>query len=148
MSAPARVVLLDGLPGSLVEAATTYLADMLRECQLVVADQDPESAVSDELRELASSLVPDLEEVRALFAGAQRSHEGDATRIEVGMHAGHAGIMAHLQMQLVQLRLLGRRGELLVPSDPVVTQFLAWVWDESSDQLHGRRPRPYRLREV
>ena len=67
---------------------------------------------------------------------------------EMPMHIGHAATMTHLQMQLLQLRLLGRRGAILTQSDPEISQLLAWIWDESADQLHGRPPRPYRLREV
>lgn len=145
MTAATHTIVLEGLPESLAEAATTYLEDTLRECQLVLSD---DVGVDGPLRELATSLVPDLEEIRDLFSQADVSTDGEAVRYDVPMHVGHAGTMAHLQMQLVQLRLLGRRGQLLVPSDPTVTQFLAWVWDESMDQLHGRHPRPYRLREV
>ena len=70
----------------------------------------------------------------------------DGVRVEAEMRVSDAALLAHLQMQLVQARFLGRGGLLLVASDPEVTQFLAWVWDESADQLHGRRPRPYRVR--
>lgn len=147
MTAPTRTVVLEGLPERLATAALTYLADTRRECQLVLADDEP-GATSPQLRELAASLVPDLEEVRDLFTRADCGAEGGTLRYAFPMHAGHAGVMAHLQMQLVQLRLLGRQGELLVPSDPLVTHVLTWMWDEAMDQLHGRAPRPYRLREV
>jgi hypothetical protein len=139
-----RPVRLEGLPSHLFEQAVTYLGDTLRECQLVLVDRDQGRTDDASLLVLAEALVPDLEELRDVVRAAEVVIDGDRVRIDVDMRIEHAATIAHLQMQLVQLRLLGRRGSLLVESDPDVTQLLAWVWDEAADQIHGRTPRPYR----
>ena len=147
MSQPIQIVVLGAMPEPLSTAATTYLADTLHECRIVLSDEEPHES-SAPLRELAASLVPDLEEIGDLLDGATVSVDQGLVTFEVAMNRGHSGTMAHLRTQFVQLRLLGRHCGLLVPSDPEVAQFLTWLWDESTDQLHGRPPRPYRLREI
>ncbi len=147
MSQPIQIVVLGAMPEPLSTAATTYLADTLHECRIVLSDEEPHES-SAPLRELAASLVPDLEEIGDLLDGATVSVDQGLVTFEVAMSRGHSGTMAHLRTQFVQLRLLGRHCGLLVPSDPEVAQFLTWLWDESTDQLHGRPPRPYRLREI
>ena len=139
-------VLLAELPVTAFSEAVTYLGDVLRECQLLVVDADQGADVDPAMEALARALVPDLEELREIFRAATITSGRDGVRVEAEMRVSDAALLAHLQMQLVQARFLGRGGLLLVASDPEVTQFLAWVWDESADQLHGRRPRPYRVR--
>lgn len=148
MTLPTQCVVLSDIPASIFDAAICYLGDMLRECKLVLADHGQGSEVDPELVALAHGFVPDLEELRVMFDGGSVTTVGGRHNIQVPMHIGHAATMTHLQMQLLQLRLLGRRGAILTQSDPEISQLLAWVWDESADQLHGRPPRPYRLREV
>ncbi|QXC63316.1 hypothetical protein KSP35_11310 [Aquihabitans sp. G128] len=137
-------VVLDGLPVILFDTAVTYLADTLRECQLVLVDVAQGQEAGSDLAGLAAGLVPDLEELRDLFRAAAITTDGKTYRVEVPMRTADAGTLAHLQMQLVQLRYLGRLGNLLISSDPEITQFLAWIWDEAADQLNGRAGRPYR----
>jgi len=139
-----RPVVLEGLPVILFDTSVTYLADTLRECQLVLIDASQGAEVPPDLAGLAQGLVPDLEELRDLFRDASITTDGRTYRVEVGMRPTDASTLAHLQMQLVQLRYLGRLGNLLISSDPEVTQFLAWIWDEAADQLNGRAGRPYR----
>lgn len=139
-------VLLADLPPAAFEAAVTYLADVLRECQLLLVDVGQGVEVDPAMEGLARALVPDLEELREIFRSATMTPGEAGIRIDAEMRTSDAAMLAHLQMQLVQLRFLGRAGSLLVASDPEVTQFLAWVCDESADQLHGRPPRPYRSR--
>lgn len=141
-------VVLEGLPVILFDSAVTYLADMLRECQLVLVDIDQGATVDATMADLALGLVPDLEELRDLFRDAGITTDGRTYRVTLTMVPSVAATLAHLQMQLVQLRFIGRLGGLLVGSDPEVTQFLAWVWDEAADQINGRAPRPYRGRTV
>jgi hypothetical protein len=136
-------VVLEGMPVSLMDAAVTHLADVLRECQLVLVDGGRAAEVDAELLTLAAGLVPDLEELREILRGADVSVVDDTYRVRVEMRMSDEDVMTHLQSQLVQLRSIGRLGNLLLVSDPTVTQLLAWVWDEAADQLHGREPRPY-----
>lgn len=97
------------------------------------------------LTELAGRLVPDLEEVRDVFLDGIVSDDGEGTVcLAVTLQVVQAATLAHLQMQLVQLRLLERRGGLLLRSEPAITDLLVWIWDEASDQIHGRPARPYR----
>lgn len=138
-----RTVVLDGLPVALFDASLTYLADILRECQLILVRQGQDGAADPLLVELADHLVPDIEALRDLFGQAHISVERGRYRVELSMGLPDAETIAHLQMRLVQVRLLGRRGSLMVVSDPRVTQLLAWIWDEAADQLHDRRARPY-----
>lgn len=136
---------IDRLPPVSFHAAVTYLADVLRECQLVLVAADQGLETDPNLDALARGLVPDIEEIADAFRAADVSTNPDGTIHLVGwLELRHAATVAHLQMQLVQLRLLGRRGGLLLESDPQITQLLAWIWDELADQLHGRPPRPYR----
>ena len=141
MTLERQLVVLAGMPSGLFDQAVTYLADIMRECQLIlvdrVADHDPE------LIGLAEALVPDLEEVGELFRKGRHEMAGDQVSLELDLHAGHLGTLVHLQMHLVQLRYLARRGTLLVASDPNVSKLLAWIWDETADQLHGRQPHRY-----
>jgi len=140
-----HLVVLDGMPTELFRRAVTYLADVLRECQLVLVGRaqgdDPEPTISG----LAEGLVPDLEEVRDAFTSGTYELNADGTiRFQTVLAVTQAATLAHLQMQLVQLRLLGRNGGLMVEGHPDVTELLAWIWDEASDQLHGRAPRAHR----
>jgi hypothetical protein len=137
-------VVLEGLPVILFDTAVTYLADVLRECQLVQVGLHQGEVVAGELADLAEGLVPDLEELRDLFRAADITTDGELYRVALKMQASDASTLAHLQMQLVQLRFLGRRGGLLIRSDPEIIGFLAWVWDEAADQLNGRPGRRYR----
>ncbi|CAN5556130.1 hypothetical protein BH10ACT1_BH10ACT1_04280 [soil metagenome] len=144
MSEQAEVVVLEGLPVVLFDTSVTYLADTLRECQLVLIDAAQGEDVAPDMLALAQGLVPDLEELRDLFRAADITTDGRSYRVQLAMRSTDASTLAHLQMQLVQLRYLGRLGNLLISSDPEVTQFLAWIWDETADQLNGRSGRPYR----
>ena len=138
-------VLLEGLPAATFEAAVTYLKDVLRECQLVLVGRHQGSDQDPMLSQLAEGLVPDLEEVGDAFDASRTTARADGTvRLEGSLVVSQAATLSHLQMQLIQLRLLGRRGGLLVSSDPHVTQLLVWIWEELSDQLHGRQARAYR----
>lgn len=138
-------VLLDGLPTATFEAAVTYLKDVLRECQLVLVGRSQGSDGDPMLSQLAEGLVPDLEEVGDAFDASEISPgPGGTLRLSGSLLVAQAATLSHLQMQLIQLRLLGRRGGLLVTSDPHVTQLLVWIWEELSDQLHGRQARAYR----
>ena len=141
----ARVpIVLDRLPQAEFEVAVTYLTDVLRECQLLLVDRAQGTDRDPALSALADGLLPDLEEVGDAWDAATITDHGDGTvRIETVLAVGQSGTLAHLQMQLIQLRLLGRTGGLLVQSDPEVSQLLTWIWEEISDQLHGRPARPY-----
>ncbi len=139
-----RYVVLDRLPAVSFAAAVTYLADILRECQLVLVGRNQGALTDPTLAQLAEGLVPDIEEIRDVFeAGSLTTNDDGSTCLVAPIEVGQAGTLAHLQMQLIQLRLLGRRGGLLVRSEPDVSQLLAWIWDEASDQIHGRPARPY-----
>jgi len=136
---------LDRLPPVTFEAAITYLRDVLRECQLVLVAVGQGRRTDPVLESLAAGLVPDIEEMADAFRAAQVASNPDGSvRLVGSLQLHQAGTIAHLQMQMVQLRLLGRRGGLLVESDPQISQLLAWMWEELADQLHGRAPRPYR----
>ena len=139
-----RNVVLDHLPAQTFEAAVSYLGDTLRECQLVLVGRAQGSDADPTLSALAEGLVPDLEEIGDAFDASSVTQLSDGSlRLDGELEIAQTGTLAHLQMQLIQVRLLGRRGGLMVRSDPDVTQLLAWIWDELSDQLHGRPPRPY-----
>jgi hypothetical protein len=138
-----RHVALERVPALLFELAVTYLADTLRECQLVlIADQQGE-ATDPDLVQLARGLVPDLEELRDHFRAAAIVVDGADVRVEVELSPGDAGTIANLHLQLVRLRFVDQRG-LLVTSDDDVARFLDWVWDEIGAQMVGRAARPYR----
>lgn len=140
-----RPVVLDHLPAATFRAAILYLDDVLRECQLVLSGHAQSDDVDPTLVGLAEGIVPDIEELRDAFRAAELSVLEDGSLRMVGeLEVGQSGTIAHLQVQLIQLRLLGRRGGLLLESDPQVTHLLAWLWEETADQLHGRDARPYR----
>lgn len=140
-----REVVLDQLPAVTFQAGVTYLADVMRECQLLLVGGDQVTDPGPDVLALVAGLVPDLEEIGDLFdAGDLVMRDGTTVCFRTEAEVGQVGLLVHLQMQLVQLRLIGRRGNLMVRSDPQVTQLLAWIWDEVADQLHGRPPRPYR----
>lgn len=136
-------VVLDGVPADLLGEAVSYLADVLRECHLAVIDHGQGGVVDDELLGLASALMPDLEELREISRSSTVVPVGATVTVQAELRLSDAALLADLQTQLIQLRLLGRRGFLLVVSDPRITRFLAWIWDEAADQLHGRTARPY-----
>ena len=146
MSLESQTVVLAGMPRQLFDEAVTYLADILRECQLVLVDRSGSS--HPDLAKLAEALVPDLEEVGEMFRRGRHEMGSDQVDLELNLHAGHIGTLVHLQMHLVQLRYLARQGTSLVLSDPNVSKLLAWIWDETADQLHGRSARIYAAEPV
>ena len=136
---------LDLLPAVTFAAVVEYLDGVLRECQLVTVSAQQGEAPDPSLLTLANGLVPDIEEIDDAFQASEITTNDDGSLHLVGsLTFGQSGMLTHLHMQLVQLRLLGRRGGLLLESDPQVTQLMTWIWDELGDQLHGRAPRPYR----
>lgn len=139
-------VRLDGLPADRFHRAVTYLDDTLRECQLMLVGPPPapDDRAAQDLHQLARALVPDIEEIRAAFRSGTFEVEDDRVSLHVTAVPALASTMIHLQSQIVQLRLVGRRGALMTESDPEVTSLLAWIWDEAADQLHGREPRSFR----
>ncbi|MBX3312763.1 MAG: hypothetical protein KF906_00455 [Actinobacteria bacterium] len=143
--AEAVAVRLTGLPAQAFRTAVTYLEDTLRECQLVLVAPaaDPADRVAVDLRRIAAAIVPDLEEIRAVFRSAAVVTEGPVVTLEMHSSPHLAVTLAHLQTHLVQLRFVGRSGGLLVESDPTTSALLTWIWDEAADQLHGRPPRPF-----
>lgn len=143
MSRTLHPVLLDTVPAEDFAEAVSYLADVLRECQLTLVGEVQGDPADEELVGVARALVPDLEELREIFRAAEITTEAGRTRIDAEMRMADAALLAHLQTHLVRLRHLGRSGTILVVSDPVITRLLAWVWDEAADQLHGRGPRPH-----
>lgn len=144
----ARVIELDRLPPETFRKMVVYLDDVLRECQLVLVSQDQGRDVSVELGDIASGLVPDIEEIADAFRAAEDSVKDDGTlHLRGSLTADQASLIASLQMRLVQVRQLGRRGALLLESDPQVIALMVWVWEEISDQLAGRAARPYRHAE-
>lgn len=137
-------VTLAELPADVFGHAATYLLDVLRECQLIEVDgvRGPTNPRLDVVA-LAKVLVPDLEEVRDLFRAADiRADDGRVT-VVVTMKPSSAATLVHLQMHLVQLRFVEHEGGILVASEPEVIDLLRWIWDEISEQLHGRSPRPH-----
>lgn len=139
-------IVLDGLPVAPFEAAVGYLDDALRECQLVLVAQGQGHRIDADLGRVARALVPDIEEIRDAFVAAESTTNADGTvRLAGSLAVGQAAMVADLQVQLVHLRILGRRGDLLLDSDPEIAQLLTWIWEEVSDQLAGRPSRPYRL---
>lgn len=139
-----RPVVLDGLPVDGFDAAVTYLADVLRECQLLLVDRDQGAVPDPAVVAVAEALVPDLEVLREVFRGAEIGPAAHGLRVETEMRGSDAELLARLQVNLVPVRSLGRQGAMLVASDPEVSLLLSWVWDELADQLNGREPRPFR----
>ncbi|WP_426571594.1 hypothetical protein [Aquihabitans sp. McL0605] len=138
-------VVLDRLPTDPFRAAVLYLDDARRECQLVLVAHEQGLESDPDLVAVAEGLIPDIEEMDdALTASDVTVNDDGTTRLVGSLEVSQAGTLAHLQMQLVQLRLIERRGGLLLESDPHLAQLLAWIWDELADQLHGRPPRAYR----
>ncbi|HWJ60516.1 MAG TPA: hypothetical protein VNS19_00985 [Acidimicrobiales bacterium] len=141
-----RPIVLDGLPAAAFQVAVGYLDDALRECQLVLVAESQGHATDPDLSHVARALVPAIEEVGDAFRAADSRSNPDGTlRLSGSLTVGQAAIVADIQVQLVHLRILGRRGDLLLESDPETAQLLTWVWEEVSDQIAGRPPRPYRL---
>lgn len=137
-------VTLVGLPADMVDHGITYLTDVLRECQLILIDSTRPSAASRlDVVALAKALVPDLEDVRDLFRAADITATGNRADVTVALKSSVAATMVHLQMHLVQLRFVECEGGILVASDPKVIELLRWMWDEISEQLHGRSPRSF-----
>lgn len=137
-------VTLEELPEVVFEQAVTYLADVLRECQLILVDGVSGPAGSRlDVVSLAKVLVPDLEDVRDMFRAAQISAADGSITMGVQLRPSVAATMVHLQMHLVQLRFVECEGGILVSSDPAVIDLLRWIWDEISEQMHGREPRPH-----
>ena len=137
-------VTLVGLPPRVFEHGITYLADVLRECQLIVVDGLGGSIASRlDVVALAKVLVPDLEEVRDLFRQAEVVPAGGRVDVTMTLKPSVAATLVHLQMHLVQLRFVECEGGILVSSDPQVIDLLRWIWDEVSEQLRGRPPRPH-----
>ena len=133
----ARTIVLDGLPEALFRAAVGYLDDARRECQLVLVSHGQGHRTEADLGRVANGLVPDIEEIGDAFEAAEVTSDG-AGSLRL------TGTIEDLQVQLVHLRILARRGDLLLDSDPEIAALLTWIWEEISDQLHGRAPRPYR----
>lgn len=140
-------VTLAGLPAESFHQAVTYLADVLRECQLILIDGVAGTVESGvDLVALANVLVPDLEEVRDLFRDADVADHGDHVDLVATLNPTVAATLAHLQMHLVQLRFVEGEGGILVSSDAEVIDLLRWMWDEVAEQIHGRPPRPHSRR--
>lgn len=137
-------VTLADLPAEVFEHGVTYLADVLRECQLILIDGigGPLASRLDVVA-LAKALVPDIEEVRDLFRVADITVSSDRVDVMITLKPSVAATLVHLQMHLVQLRFVECEGGILVTSDPEVIDLLRWIWDEVSEQLHGRTPRPH-----
>ena len=143
-SGPRRPIVLDGLPAASFHALVGYLDDARRECQLVLVAEGQGRATDAELARVARSLVPDLEEIGDAFRAATSTVNADGSlRLEGSLTVDQTAMVTDLQVQLVHLRILGRRGDLLLDSDPVIAQLLTWIWEEIADQLAGRAPRPY-----
>jgi hypothetical protein len=137
-------VVLDRVPAETFRAVVVYLDDVLRECQLVLVAQSQGRSVGQDLADIASGLVPDIEEIADAFRSASVDANDDGTlHLRGFLGADQAAVIASLQLRLVQIRQLGRRGVLLLDSDPVVIQLMVWIWEELSDQLAGRPARPY-----
>lgn len=145
MTGAVHRVVLAGLPAPLYDAAVAYLGDVLRECHLVLLGRDQGTEPDGDLVVLAEGLVPDLEELRDLFGAATVTEETGTRTLAVDLRSTDAATLAHLHLQLAQLRFVDRRDGVLLPTDPEVARLLAWVRDEAAEQLAGRSPRPYRV---
>jgi hypothetical protein len=137
-------VTLEDLPIEAFDGAVTYLADVLRECQLLVLGHGHGTAVTPSLAALAETLVPELEGLREVFRSAEIRVGERGYRAWAEMRGSDAAMLAALQVHLVQLRVLGRQGGTLVASDPEVSRFVDWICEELADQLSGRPARAYR----
>lgn len=136
---------LDRVPADALAATVAELRDVHRECQLVLIGAEQGSAADPEVVELASALLADLDEVGDLYdATATTELPGGLLRLEGRLAPGQAATLTHLQVQLLQLRLVARRGGLLLTFDPSVAAMVAWICEEVADQVHGRPPRAYR----
>ncbi len=144
MSAEFLPVVLVGLPVERFDATVSYLGDVLRECQLLLVGRSQGTAGDAGLLELAQALVPELEGLREVFRSAEISAGDEGYRAWAEMRGTDAELLADLQVHLIRLRVLGRGGEMLVASDPAISEFVTWVCEELADQLSGRPPRPYR----
>lgn len=144
MTLPLFPVVLGDVPVPAFDAAVTHLADVLRECQLVLVGCDQGGSDDAAMVDVARALVPEIEELREIWRSADITVVGDRYRVEAEMRSEDAAMMARLQAHLVQLRLLGPQGSMLVADDAEVARFLAWMWDEVTDQLSGAQARPYR----
>ncbi len=139
-----RTIVLDGLPSASFPACVGYLDDALRECQLVLVAAGQGHRTDPELDRVARALVPHIEEIGDAFRAASSTVNPDGSlRLEGSLTLDQAAMVTDLQVQLVHLRILGRRGDLLLDSDPEIAQLLTWIWEEIADQLAGRAPRPY-----
>lgn len=138
-------IVLDHLPPVAFQEAVGYLDDALRECQLVLVAESQGHEIDPDLARVARALVPDIEAMRDAFVAAERTPNPDGTLRLVGeLRCDQAPMVLDLQVQLVHLRDQGRRGDLLLESDPVIAQLLTWVWEAVSDQLAGLPPQPHR----
>jgi hypothetical protein len=140
-----RTIVLDGLPEAAFRAAVGYLDDARRECQLVLVAQGQGQNIDPALGRLAARMVPAIEEIGDAFRAAESTPDGTGALRLVGvLEMDQATLIGELQIQLVHLRAVGRRGDLLLDSTPDTAALLTWIWEEISDQLQGRAPRPYR----
>lgn len=136
---------LDAMPADRFRQAVSFLDDTLRECRLVLGAPEPslDDRGGQDLLRLARNLVPDIEEVRAVFRGGQLEEDGSQISLTVTASPILAATMVHLQTQLVQLRYVGRGGAFVTESDLAVSSLLTWIWDEAADQIGGREPRRF-----
>ena len=121
MTGAARRVVLAGLPSPLYDAARGYLGDVLRECHLVLLGRDQGSSVDADLVALAEGMVPDLEELRDLFAKATVTDVDGLRTLAVDLRATDAATLAHLHLQLTQLRFVDR----MTQTDQALAQRMA-----------------------
>lgn len=139
-----RPIVIEDLPEADFRIAVGYLDDARRECQLVLVAQGQGRATDPVLASVASRLVPAIEAVGDAFLAAEATSDGAGSlRLRGAMDLEQAAAVAELQVQLVQLRTLVRRGDLLLDSEPAVAALITWLCEEVADQLAGRAPRPY-----
>ena len=106
-----------GCRPSAFDAAVAYLDDVLRECQLSWSVHAQGSGAADPtlVAVAARAWCPTSRSCADVFRAADITTDGRWLRIRGGLAAAsQPSTLAHLQMQLVQLRLLGRRGGLLL----------------------------------
>ena len=139
-----RPIVIEDLPEADFRVAVGYLDDARRECQLVLVARDQGRATDPVVARVATRLVPAIEAVGDAFLAAEVTSDGvGSLRLRGAMDAEQAAAVAELQVQLVQLRSLVRRGDLLLDSEPAVAALITWLCEEVADQLAGRAPRPY-----